>query len=58
MKVGQVNQATAASLELKKFDERIRLKKQELDTLKKQQYEVEKTASKTLDKGTVIDKKV
>ena len=58
MKVGQVNQATAHSIELKKLAQQEMLKQQQLKAIVERQKELERIRPQDLDKGQNIDKMV
>jgi hypothetical protein len=58
MKVGQVSQATAHNLELKKLAQQELLKQQQLKVIVERQKELERIRPQDLDKGQNIDKMV
>lgn len=58
MKAGEVHQATAHYLELKKTDERIRLEQQRLKDLEDHKKELERQRPIDPNKGSNIDIKV
>jgi hypothetical protein len=58
MKVGQINQATAHSIEVKKLAQQEMLKQQQLKNIKERQKELEKMRPQDPDKGQHIDKMV
>jgi hypothetical protein len=58
MKVGQVSQATAHSIEVKHLNQQEMVKQQQLKAIKERQKELERIRPQDLDKGQNIDKMV
>jgi hypothetical protein len=58
MKVGQISQATAKSIEIKHLDQQEMIKQQQLKAIKNRQQELERIRPQDPDKGQNIDKMV